>query len=108
MGIDLSAMFDQAKAAAEQGMSDALKQGGNAAVGFLEKGAIDILNADKAKHEEEVKKSVKNTLDTPVKKGSFQDYLKNLATGPAMQSYGPYIIGAVGLVVVITLVMRGK
>ena len=94
--------------AAEAGMTDALKAGGNAALGYLEQQAINLINADKAKHEAAAQGYLTDQLATPSNPNSFGSYLSNLASSPAMQTYGPYILGGILLIVVVTVTMSRK
>lgn len=99
MGISIDDLFGKAKAAAEQGMNDLLKTGGNAALGFLEGQAIDILQADKNKHEQSSQAAVQEILNRP--SSPFGEYVSNLMKNPVLNNYGPWIMfglaGAVGL-----------
>lgn len=108
MGIDLGQMFGDAKNTVLQGMNDFAKQGGNAAIGYLEGQAIGVIQADQSQHEEAVQQVVTKQLSTPPNPGSFGAYLTGLVQQPVIKQYGLYILGAVGLIVVVTLVARGK
>lgn len=108
MGIDLGAMWGDAMNTAKQGMTDLLKQGGNAGLGYLEGQAIAVIQADQAQHEEAVKQSITNALNTPPNPNSFGSYLSGLTQQPIIKQYGLYILGAVGLIIVVTLVAKGR
>ena len=108
MGIDIGAMFGDALKSAEQGMSDTLQQGGNAALGYLEQNAINLISADKKTHEEAYQTAVAKNLAQPANPNSFGSYLSNITQSPVIKQYGVYILGAVALIVGATLVMKGR
>jgi len=108
MGLDLDSLWGEAKKAAETGMNDLLKQGGNAGLGYLEQQAINTLQADKAQHEASYAQAVKDKLNQPSSPDSFGSYLSKITQSPVLQNYGIYIIGAVAVVVIVTLVAKGK
>jgi uncharacterized membrane protein YebE (DUF533 family) len=104
MGLDLSAMWGDAKKAAEQGMQDALNIGGNAALGYLEGQAIGVIQQDQTKHVAEAQRATADILNRP--STPFGDYAKNILSQPVVKQYGVYILGGIGIVVVATLLMR--
>lgn len=106
MGINIDDIFGKAKAAAEQGMNDLLKTGGNAAIGYLEGQAIQVLRADQRGHEEASAQAAQEILSRP--SSPFGDYVSNLMKNPVLNQYGPAII--IGLIVVLAtgFVLRGK
>jgi len=106
MGLDLSAMWDDAKKAASQGMQDALNQGGNAGLGYLEGQAISIIQADQSKHEQAAQNAAKEMLDRPPSK--FGSYLTNLYQQPIIKQYGVYILAGAAVLIGATLMLRGK
>lgn len=108
MGLDLGAMWDQAKKSAEQGMNDLLKQGGNAGLGYLEGQLVSVIQADQAHHEEQSKQATAEMLARPASPNSFGTYFTNLAGQPLVKQYGPYILAGTALIVVLTLYARGK
>lgn len=108
MGINIDDIFGKAKAAAEQGMNDLLKTGGNAALGFLEGQAIAILHADKQQHEQAAQQSAQEILNRP--SSPFGDYVSNIMKNPVLNNYGgPIIFGIVGVLLIGALVYgKGK
>lgn len=106
MSIDLSAIFGGAQAANAQGMTDVLKQGGNAALGYLEQQAIGVIQQDQAQKSAQVQDFIKQQLSTPANPNSFGSYLSNLAGQPVLSQYGIYILGGIALVVAMTLMVR--
>ena len=101
MGLDLNALFGQAKDAATTGMNDILKTGGNAGLGYLEGQAVAIISADQSQHEQAAQKAVTDVLNRPSSPGGFGSYMQGLIQNPALKQYGPYVI--VGAVVLIGL-----
>lgn len=106
MGLSLDSLWQGAKQAAEQGMEDMLKIGGNAALGYLEGQAIAILEADKRDKEKAMQNHIATTLQRPGSPNSFGAYLSNAAQSPILKQYGPYIVGFVVSVALVTLVMK--
>jgi len=106
MGIDLEALFGNAKDAVNAGMTDVLQQGGNAALGYLENQAIDMLSGDKATREKALQDQVAANLKKPSAPGSMGAYLSNVLSGPVIKQYGPYVLIGAAVIVVGTLYMR--
>lgn len=104
MGLDINQLFGKAQDAAEKGMNDLLKTGGNAALGFLEGQAIDILNTDKNKHEQASQAAVQDILNRP--SSPFGDYVSNLMKNPTLNQYGPYIIFGVAGILILGAYLR--
>lgn len=98
MAIDIDSLFGQAKSAAEQGMNDLLKQGGNAALGYLEQKGIDILQQDKAQKEQDLQKFTQQNLNGPPAPGSFGAYLSGVLSSPVLKQYGPMMLIAVAVI----------
>ncbi len=88
MGLDLDQLFGDAWKAAEQGMNDVLKTGGNAALGYLEDQAIAIIAADRDQHLKEAQDHTKEILSRPTAEGSFGEYLKSMIQSPTLQTFG--------------------
>lgn len=105
MGFDISQLFG-GEDSSGQGMSDVLKSGANAGLGYLEQQAINLISADKKKHEAAAQRSTSDLLKHPSNPNSFGSYFSNLMQGPALNTYGPYILAGVGVVVVLTLMLR--
>jgi hypothetical protein len=108
MGLDLNSIFQQAKQAADQGMNDLLQTGGNAAIGYLEQQAVNVISADQAQHVEQSQQAITTVLNRPSKPDGFGAYLTNLMQQPALKNYGPYLIAGVVAIVALTLFVRGK
>lgn len=108
MGISIDDIFGKAKAAAEQGMNDLLKTGGNAALGFLEGQAVAVIKADQASHEQAASQSAQEILNRP--SSPFGDYVSNLMANPVINQYGgPIVFGLVGVLLVGAIVFgKGK
>lgn len=104
-GIDMDQLFGDAKKAASQGMDDLLKTGGNAALGYLEQQAINIISADQAQHTEAAQSNINAILNRPTTAGSFGAYFSNLAQSPALKAYGPYVIGVIAVVAIGAIVL---
>lgn len=107
MGLDLDQLFGSAKEAISQGMNDVLKQGGNAAIGYLEGEAIAILAADKADKEKAFQEGVAQILTRPSSSNSFGAYVQNVAQSPIIKEYGGYIIAGAAVVAIVVLFNRG-
>lgn len=98
--MDLDELWTNAKTAAEQGMNDLLKTGGNSALGYFEDQAIAIIKADRDKHITEAQDHAKEILSRPTVEGSFGEYLKSVFQSPLLQNYGTpmlFMIGAVAI-----------
>lgn len=108
MGFDIGQVFGNAKSAIEQGMNDVLKQGGNAALGWLEGEAINLLSADKADKEKAFSAGVVDILNRPTASGSLGSYIGNQLQSPVMKNYGPYIIAGIGAIGVLALVIFSR
>ncbi len=90
--MDLDKLFGDSWKAAEQGMNDLLKTGGNSALGYLEDQAIGVIKADRDQHIKEAQDHTKEILSRPTQEGSFGEYLKSMLQGPVMQTYGAPMI----------------
>lgn len=108
MGIDLSAMWQQAKDAASQGVDNLINTGGPAALAYVEQQGVQIIQADQAQHVEAYQKATSQALDKPSSPNSFSSYLASITQGPVIQKYGLWAVAGVGLIVAITLFVRGK
>lgn len=108
MGIDLSAMWQQAQDAVSQGVDNALNTGGQAGLAYIEQQGVQIIQADQAQHVEAYQKATSQALDKPSSPNSFSSYLSSITQGPIMQKYGLWAIGGVAVIVGITLFLRGK
>lgn len=108
MGIDIGQLVGDAEDAVSQGMSDLTKQGGNAALGYLEGQAIAVIQADQVQHNDAAKQATADMLARPTTPNSFGAYFSNLASQPIIQQYGLYILGAVAVIVGITVFVKGK
>lgn len=104
MGFDINELFGKAQSAAEQGMNDLLKTGGNAALGYLEGQAINILKSDKAHHEEASQQAVTEIMNRP--NSPMGDYFSNLMRNPVLNNYGPYIVFGLAGVLLIGMYIR--
>lgn len=107
--MDIDALFGQAKTAVETGMNDLLKQGGNAALGWLEDKAISVIDQDKAQREAQLKQYVQQNISGPPSPGSFGAYIANLAQSPVLKEFGPSILIGIAIVAggTILLTRRG-
>ena len=108
MGFDISQLFGSSGDTAKSGMSDVLKSGANAALGYLEQQAINVISADKKQHEIQAQASGASLLQHPSNPNSFGSYFSNLMQGPALQTYGPYVLGGVAIVAIITIMMARR
>ena len=108
MGFDLNALFNNAKEAASQGMNDVLKIGGNAALGYLEDQAVQVIKADQAQHTEQAQAAITDVLNRPSTPNGIGAYFSGLVQNPALKQYGPYVIVGIVAVVGLTLFLRSK
>lgn len=96
--MDIGDLFGKAEDAAKQGMNDILKQGGNAALGFLEQKAIDVLSQDQVQKQQSVQSYVQNNLSGPPSPGSFGAYLGNILQSPVLKTYGAPMLIAIAII----------
>lgn len=108
MGLDIGALFGQAEDAAKAGMNDVLNQGGTAALGYLESQAVAVISADQKQNEAATQANVTALLNRPSSPGGIGSYLSSLVQGPALKQYGPYVLVAVAIVVVGTILLSRK
>lgn len=108
MSFSISDLFGSSANTANSGMSDALKAGANAGLGYLEQQAINLLQSDKQQHEAAVQSSTQNMLNQPSNPNGFGAYLSGLVKNPALQTYGPYVIGGIAIVLVVGYFMGRK
>jgi len=109
--MDLGKLFGDAAKAAETGMTDILKQGGNAALGYLEQQAIAIISEDKTQRETQMQGALQQQLTAPSNPSSFGAYMQKVATDPIVKQYGPTVLIGVGCTAVLVAAiffMKGK
>lgn len=106
MGLNIDDLFGKAKEAATQGMNDLLKTGGNAAIGYLEGQAIQVIQSDKNQHEQASTAAAQEILNRP--SSPFGEYVSNLMKNPVLNTYGPLIIFGLAGVLIIGFYVRGK
>lgn len=106
--IDLDSLFGQAKEAVSKGMSDVLEQGGNAALGFLEQKAIDIIEQDKAQREKQLQTFTTQNMSGPPAPGSFGAYIGNVLQSPVLKEMGPSIMIGVAIIAVGAIFISSK
>ena len=98
MGLDIDQLWNNAKEAADKGMNDLLKSGGNAAIGYLEQQGINILNADSQKHMQDAQAATTAIMSRPSSANSFGAYLSGIVQNSGLKTYGPGVILAVAVV----------
>ena len=108
MGIDLAKIFGDAQESAGAGMTDALKAGANAGLGYLEQQAVAVIQADQKDKQQQVQKYVQDQLSQPPNPGSFGSYLSGMMQQPVIKQYGVYILGGIGLIVLLTLFLKER
>ena len=104
--MDIGKMFGDAVTSASQGMTDLLKQGGNAALGYLEGQAVSVIQADQAQHEGQFQNMTLAQLNSPGNPNGFGAYLQDLSTNPVLKSYGPLIIVAIGGIIIFGMLLK--
>lgn len=108
MGLDIGQIFGNIQKDVGAGMNDILKLGGNAALGYLEQQAINVLEAHKSELEGQFQSDLKQVIQRPSSADSIGSYIGNIAKSPVIKEYGPYILGVVCVVALGTLFLKGK
>lgn len=98
MGLDIDALWGNAKEAINQGMNDLLKSGGNAAIGYLEQQAVNIISEDQKKHIQDAQAATQAIMSRPTDANSFGAYLSGIAQNAGVRQYGPAMMIAVVVV----------
>lgn len=108
MGFDIGQLFQNVEQAASQGMSDVLKTGGNAAIGYLEGQAVQIIQADQKQHEVSFQDATMQMMQRPTAANSISAYVQNLMQAPALKEYGPYVLLFLGTIVCGSIIIGKK
>jgi hypothetical protein len=108
MGLNIGDIFQNIQKDVGAGMNDILKLGGNAALGYLEQQAINVLEAHKSELEGQFQSDLKDVIKRPSSANSIGAYVGNIAKSPIVTEYGPYILGVVVVVALGTLFLKGK